>query len=220
MEKINVVWFKRDLRTNDHLPLKLALESGLPVMLVYCFEPSLVASSKYDVRHWRFIYQSLQDLNRKLAAFKMEVIIHYGEIPGFFNLINSIVQISTVFSHIETGISITYERDKVIQKLFHDQKINWIEIPQNGVRRGRKNRNKWAEQWKEFMTSPIDTPDFTRGKFHLIQDNFKLKGKKIPDEWKLKKPLMQERGRGHCLEVFEFFFYGQGEKLQSSYQQA
>lgn len=50
MEKINVVWFKRDIRTKDHLPLKSALESDLPVLLVLFLN-----------LNWCLIWKSQQD---------------------------------------------------------------------------------------------------------------------------------------------------------------
>ena len=50
MEKINVVWLKRDIRTKDYLPLKSALESDLPVLLVYIFEPELVFDLEITAR--------------------------------------------------------------------------------------------------------------------------------------------------------------------------
>lgn len=50
---IAVVWLKRDLRLSDHQPLADAVASGLPVLLLYCFEPMLLADPHYSARHWR-----------------------------------------------------------------------------------------------------------------------------------------------------------------------
>jgi len=61
-----MVWFKRDLRFTDHEPLYLAQQSDLPVLLVYIFEPSVMAYPDSDVRHWRFVYESLKEMNAKL----------------------------------------------------------------------------------------------------------------------------------------------------------
>ena len=58
MQKINIVWFKRDLRLTDHKPLKDAEQSGLPVLLLYIFEPILINDADYSERHWRFVTQS------------------------------------------------------------------------------------------------------------------------------------------------------------------
>ena len=206
MEKINVVWFKRDLRTKDHLPLKIALESNLPVLLVYVFEPDLVDSSQYDVRHWRFIFQSLQDVNKTMKPFGAEIFIHYGEILDFFNKLQPFVQIDTVFSHLETGISITYVRDKNSNKFFLDNNIKWMEYPQNGVLRGIKNRKNWTDHWGKFMNAPIAIPDFCKGEFFQIKDDFEIRGKNIPEEWKSKNPKMQEGGETIAWRYLDSFF--------------
>jgi hypothetical protein len=66
-QAIAIVWFKRDLRLTDHEPLALAEAQGLPILLVYCFEPSVMHNDDSDVRHWRFVYQSLQDMQSKGA---------------------------------------------------------------------------------------------------------------------------------------------------------
>ncbi|MFP3355535.1 deoxyribodipyrimidine photo-lyase, partial [Pseudoalteromonas sp. SIMBA_153] len=62
-QKINIVWFKRDLRLSYHQPLKHAFSNGLPTLLLYKFEPLLLEDAHYKERHWRFVYQSLCDLN-------------------------------------------------------------------------------------------------------------------------------------------------------------
>ncbi len=37
------MWFKRDLRLRDHAPLRAAIDAGKPLLLLYCFEPSVMA---------------------------------------------------------------------------------------------------------------------------------------------------------------------------------
>ena len=69
---INVLWFKRDLRLTDHDPLAWLCQQDVPVRLIYIFEPSLIADQHYSLRHWRFVYQSLQDMQCQLAE-KMAV---------------------------------------------------------------------------------------------------------------------------------------------------
>ncbi len=64
--EINIVWFKRDLRLADHEPLLLATQSAFPTLLIYCFEPYVMANADSDVRQWRFVHQSLMDIQNKL----------------------------------------------------------------------------------------------------------------------------------------------------------
>ena len=67
-QPINIVWLKRDLRLTDHEPLSDAIKSGL-TLLCYVFEPELIKDPHYDERHWRFVWQSLDDLNTQLKSF-------------------------------------------------------------------------------------------------------------------------------------------------------
>ena len=71
---LNILWFKRDLRLRDHAPLKAAVDAckrGTPLLLLYCFEPSVMADPNYDLRHWRFVTECLADLNRQLAGITL-----------------------------------------------------------------------------------------------------------------------------------------------------
>ena len=77
-QDINIVWFKRDLRFTDHEPLYLAQKSQLPTLLIYCFEPSMIEFDDSDVRHWRFVYESLQEMNEKLKALQVEIYIFHS----------------------------------------------------------------------------------------------------------------------------------------------
>lgn len=206
MEKINIVWFKRDLRTKDHLPLKTAMESGLPVLLVYIFEPDLVDAPQYDVRHWRFIYQSLQDVNSTLKFFGTEILIHYGGITDFFKRIISFAQVDTVFSHLETGVKVTYDRDIKVKIFFQNHKIKWREYPQNGVLRGIADRKNWTEHWNQFVKDPIADPDFSKGEFYRFHDEAGINGNKIPGEWKSPNPQMQKGGETIAWKYMNSFF--------------
>jgi deoxyribodipyrimidine photo-lyase len=65
-KNINIVWFKRDLRFVDHEPLYLAQQKDIPILLLYFFEPSVMSYDDSDVRHWRFIYESIKEMQTKL----------------------------------------------------------------------------------------------------------------------------------------------------------
>ncbi|WP_370652604.1 deoxyribodipyrimidine photo-lyase [Sediminibacterium sp.] len=54
-EPINLVWLKRDLRTQDHGPLHAAEQAGLPYLIVYLFEPSIIRYPDTSERHLQCI---------------------------------------------------------------------------------------------------------------------------------------------------------------------
>jgi deoxyribodipyrimidine photo-lyase len=61
--KLQVVWFKRDLRWEDHAPLAAAVATGQPVVALLLHEPSLWGQPVYSNRHGCFEYESAAELH-------------------------------------------------------------------------------------------------------------------------------------------------------------
>lgn len=161
-EKINIVWFKRDLRLMDHQPLKRAAQSELPALLLYVFEPSLVDDSHYADRHWRFVRESLEEMQQVLRDYGHELLIAFEETANLFSNIRRFYDIQTVYSHEETGINLTYQRDIRMAELFSQWGVEWNESPTNAVQRGLKNRVDWRKSWKSIMNQPVNDPDLNQ----------------------------------------------------------
>ncbi len=157
---IAIVWFKRDLRLQDHEPLRRARQEGLPVLLLYAFEPSVMASPTYDVRHWRFVREALDDMNRTLSVHRTSVHCYTTEIIPLLEALRNRFQVRRLFSYQETGLRITYRRDQAVALFCRQAGIDWVECVSNGVERGRKNRQGWREQWQRFMEAPQDAVDW------------------------------------------------------------
>ncbi|MEM0951373.1 MAG: deoxyribodipyrimidine photo-lyase [Cyanobacteria bacterium P01_H01_bin.74] len=154
-----LVWFKRDLRVNDHAPLIEAAKRG-PVVCVYVYEPELYQANDFDACHLVFINQSLVQLKENLARLGSTLICLHNNLPQAFESICSALQIQQVWSHEETGNDITYKRDIRLGQWLQAQGIGWTEVPQTGVVRRLKNRDGWARQWRKRMEKPVlSAPD-------------------------------------------------------------
>ena len=155
-ETINIVWLKRDLRLHDNEAISNAVKSGKRFLLVYIFEKMLLNDPHYNERHWNFIKESLVDMNQELISHKTKVVSIQSDVIGFFNLIQNIYKIDTVFSHQETGILVTYNRDKEFKRYCRNNNIQWVENINNGVQRGLHNRETWFEDWNEYMNANVE----------------------------------------------------------------
>jgi deoxyribodipyrimidine photo-lyase len=158
-QEIAIVWFKRDLRLTDHEPLALAQAQGLPILLVYCFEPSVMHYDDSDTRHWRFVYQSLQDMQLKLDGINARIHFFHQEVLDVFETLQQHYTIKSIFSHQEIGNKITYDRDLAVKQLCSNHDIAWTESRHNGVIRKLKSRKDWQQRWKETMLQPAKTID-------------------------------------------------------------
>jgi deoxyribodipyrimidine photo-lyase len=150
-KKINIVWFKRDLRLSDHVPLMKALSHELDFIPLYIFEPIVEFNYDFDYRHWQFVYESLQKMNANLP-----LSFFYGPVEAIFESILQKFEIQNVFSHQETGVEVTFDRDKRMKKFFKSKEVSWTEFQSNGVVRGLRSREHWDALWVKWMTSPIE----------------------------------------------------------------
>ena len=193
---ISIVWFKRDLRLYDHEPLFLAQQSHLPVLLFYCFEPSVMQYDDSDVRHWRFVYESIVDLNQRLSAFGTQIQVCHQEVMDVLDLLKNHYDIKHIFSNQETGNKVTYDRDLVIQKFCSDHDITWKESLTNGIVRKLKSRKNWELRWKETMSKPIIKPDLTNINFLSLIPSVKeaIVGIEVPSELTTRNENFQKGG--------------------------
>lgn len=158
-EEINIVWFKRDLRFFDHDPLYYAQRDQLPILLVYFFEPSIMDNHDSDLRHWRFIHESLMEMNSRFEVHHSKIYIFHNEVQPVLERLASLFDIKNIFSYQETGNQLTFARDRKMSLFFKKNNINWNEYQTNGIIRGLKNRNEWHKLWETKMTSPLSCFD-------------------------------------------------------------
>lgn len=160
LTKLNIVWLKRDLRLTDHEPLKAALQQGLPVLLWYAFEPTVLNAADTSPRHWQFVWQSLVDMEKKLSSISTQILITYGECVPFLEQLKKQVTISGIYAHQEIGNAITFERDKQVTRFCKENGITFLEYQRDGVIRGLKHRKTWNTDWKTTMEQPLQQPNW------------------------------------------------------------
>jgi len=175
-----VVWFKRDLRLLDHEPLVRAIASKQKILFLFSFEPLWTNDAHYSDKHINFIKQRLTDLQRQLKPFGTKVLVVDHEILSVLESLNVIDKIQVLFSHQETGMKMTYDRDKEVAKWCRRNKVIWKESIHNGVFRGIKNRKKWKNDWVAYINQPIAKTNIDAGSFYteseidlLIENHFK-----------------------------------------------
>lgn len=207
-----VVWLKRDLRLSDHSPLASAITLGRPIILLYIFEPSLIADPHYDERHWRFVWQSLEDINRQLTKYDSHLhIVWQNALPAMEALYQT-TQFDTIFSSEEIGISLTFKRDQQIRAWCQQQTVSWQESPTGAIARGLHNRETWDDDWQTIMRAPLADIDLKAINWYKI-DTPTLS---IPTPWKTPKKGIQTGGPTLAWKTLESFYEGRGKDYYRS----
>lgn len=151
---LQIVWFKRDLRVEDHRPLARAVMHGT-VLPLFIVEPDLWQQPDMSARQWAFVRESLTSLRADLAKLGQPLIVRMGDAVSILENARRKFRAVTLWSHEETGNGWTYARDKRVAAWARANGVEWREEPQAGVIRRLKSRNGWAKRWDAFMAEPV-----------------------------------------------------------------
>ncbi|TPE54175.1 deoxyribodipyrimidine photo-lyase [Maribrevibacterium harenarium] len=207
-----LVWLKRDLRLTDHEPLLYAASTGKPVLLLYLFEPMLLDDPHYDERHWRFVWQSLTDLNRQLTGVGAAVHIRQGEALETLEKLYQDIRFDSITSTEEIGLNNTFARDKAVAAWCTDHQIDWREFPCGAVIRALSHREDWDKRWQKTMRTPItpipldQIPWLSIGQPELH----------LPEAWQTPQKGMQTGGPTLAWQTLHSFYDGRGQDYYRS----
>ena len=215
-EKINIVWIKRDLRSQDHEPFFFAENDKLNYIPIYIFEPSIINYIDTSLRHLQFTYQSIKCLNKKLSDYNKTINVFYKEAIDVFNYLNNSFHIKNIYSYQESGIRETWKRDKRLSLFFKKNKIQWVESQRDGVIRGIKNRKNWDKKWYVKMNEQTIQNNYKKQSALNLINPFRLpnaleeklikypKLYQIPGEnyaWKYLHSFCNERGKKYSYHI-------------------
>ena len=199
----SVVWFKRDLRVQDHAPLAEACSRG-PVLALYIVEPGLWQQPDAALQHFRFMAECLQDLQRDLQARGIPLLIREGEAVEVLQRLHALHAFGQLWSHEETGNGFTYARDRAVAAWCRSTGVHWQERPQFGVVRRLRQRQHWQPRWEALMAAPIvQAPDVQTAPLQL--SGLSARPLLPPAGLTHDPPARQRGGRTRALAVLQNF---------------
>lgn len=148
-----VVWFKRDLRVQDHAALTAAGARG-PVLCLYIVEPSLWAAPDAARQHYHFVLESLREVYRALRALGGRLHVVGGEVTEVLGRLHAAAPFDALYAHEETGNALSFERDLAVARWCRAQGVAWREFAQFGVVRRLRDRGEWQARWETFVAQP------------------------------------------------------------------
>jgi cryptochrome len=80
MAKVNsIYWFRKCLRLHDNPALIYALQNSQTVYPIFILDPWFVKNAKVGPNRWRFLIESLSDLNESLKKKNSRLLIVKGQ---------------------------------------------------------------------------------------------------------------------------------------------
>jgi deoxyribodipyrimidine photo-lyase len=149
-----LVWYKRDLRVADHPALALGAGSGA-VLPLYIAEPEAWALPDASARQWAFVAETLVGLRSDLAGLGAPLVVRVGDAVEVLARLCRQHGITRIVSHIETGNSWSFARDRRVAVWARGAGIEWLEVAQSGLSRGTAGRGGWAARRAAFATAAL-----------------------------------------------------------------
>lgn len=149
--KNSLLWFRTDLRLQDHIPLTKALDSGtlLPVFVIdeSFFEPHpQLGFKKMGVRRAQFLLETLEDLDHKLQSLDSKLHVLVGDPAKLLPELIDKYQITDLYHQAEPA----YE-ERILRNKIKDQITPNVEV-----------HSFWGStlyQLSDIPFSPFEIPD-------------------------------------------------------------
>ena len=183
--KTNIFWFRRDLRLDDNVGLNSALSSGNPVLGIFIFDEDIIENLPNDDARISFIYQKLEEINKRLNNVNSSLLVIKGKPINVFNNLIKEYEIENLYSNLDYE-PYAIDRDKKISDLLKKNKIHHFQY-KDQVIFGPKEilkenslpytvftayKNKWLSKFKQASISTEIFLDFSN--FLKIKNQFPL----------------------------------------------
>jgi deoxyribodipyrimidine photo-lyase len=160
--KINVFWFRRDLRLDDNTGLINALNSGLRVLPLFIFDTNITEELPVDDHRISFIYDTLESLNNELMKVGGSLCVQKGDPLIIWEKLIHEYEIESVFLNKDYE-PYAIERDEKIASLLNKKKIRFLKFKdqvifeENEIIKSDNNpytiftpyKNRWMQKVKE-----------------------------------------------------------------------
>ncbi|HEU4472186.1 MAG TPA: deoxyribodipyrimidine photo-lyase [Flavisolibacter sp.] len=167
VSKINVFWFRRDLRLQDNSGLFHALTAGLPVLPIFIFDRLILdeIEDKADPRVG-FIHAVLEDMQENLRKMNSTLDVRYGRPLDIIEQLSKEYEIDTIFTNHD------YEpyaigRDEAVKALLARKGIRFQSFKDQVIFEKKEVVKDNGEPYMVF------TPYSKKWKARLIEDDLK-----------------------------------------------
>jgi deoxyribodipyrimidine photo-lyase len=183
--KINILWFRRDLRLEDNTALIQSLVEGLPVLPLFIFDTAIIEELPADDPRISFIYSNLKEINDELHKHGSSVLVLKGDPEKVWKELIASYEISSVYINKDYepySISRDLKIESLLRKshipllrykdqvIFEEREI--LKSDQNPYTIFTPYKNKWLQKFKTKEIA-VNNPGLIREK-SFFNGNFSL----------------------------------------------
>ncbi len=123
-EKVNIFWFRRDLRLDDNVGFYKALHGKFPVLPLFIFDSEILNELSKDDARVTFIFEILQKMRNELQEKGSSIAIYHGKPIDVFKKVISEFEVQNVITNHDYE-PYAKKRDEAIEKLLTEKEIGF-----------------------------------------------------------------------------------------------
>lgn len=123
-KRLNIFWFRRDLRLEDNAGLFHALQSGEEILPLFIFDTHILNQLQKDDARVTFIHEQLSNIQQQLERMGKSLATFHGTPEGIFTKLASENKIDTVFTNHDYE-PYARKRDKALNEFFKSRDISF-----------------------------------------------------------------------------------------------
>ena len=151
---LNILWFRRDLRVSDHVPLLMAVSDGLVAPLVVV-EPEYWEQPFASARQWRFAARAITALRSQLAVIGAPLIVRTSDAVEAISSLQEKSRDVSIWSHDIVGSAWEAERDERVAVWARESGIPWHRLTDTGGPE-RELPDPWSRVLADQPAAPPD----------------------------------------------------------------
>ena len=123
-EKVNIFWFRRDLRLDDNVGFSKALRGKFPVLPIFIFDSEILSELPKDDARVTFIFETLQKMRSDLQQNGSSIAMYHGKPNEIFKKIISEFEVQNVIANHDYE-PYAKKRDEEIKELLSEKEIGF-----------------------------------------------------------------------------------------------
>ncbi|MGY6650204.1 cryptochrome/photolyase family protein [Wenyingzhuangia sp. IMCC45574] len=199
MQKVNIFWFRRDLRLFDNTALNRALEGEIPVVPIFIFDTNILQHLPKKDARVSFIHSCLSNIDKTLKEKGSSLRVFYGTTQEVWEQLFQEYHITSIYTNKDYE-PYALERDRTIYKIaqennaeFHRYKDQVIFEENEIVKADGKPytvytpyKNKWLNEFNKtaLKTQDCDFSNFLKFESQILtlqEIGFEISNIEIPN---------------------------------------
>lgn len=156
---MHILWFRRDLRLEDNESVTQAAADNQPVLPCFIIDPWFYQQPEIGKARVKFLFESLEDLDRNLQARGSHLYIFEGNSAAILQIVTHQLlaqgHCPKLFFNRDVQVQYGIDRDLSIIDFYHQHNLDCHLGLNNFLQTDSDRRDEWVNEYYTYLRQPL-----------------------------------------------------------------